>query len=350
MIFLGDIAHPFIDPPDWTELEVITERQTVVANFEGPLNDDLSMLELPLLFNHPSIVESLVNINTCIVTLANNHINDIENGISNTKQKLEERGILSVGAGVSFDEAASPSIMKEGDRDFVFLAFGWSTIQCNPAGACKAGTNPFSPKHVLESVQKAKKDNPKAYIVLLLHWNYELEEYPQPAHRQIAFAAVDLGADAVIGHHPHCVGGVEMYKNAVIAYSLGNWWLPQNIFFNGGLKYPSHTRRQMALEWTPGERIKLHWFEYDVETHSLAFQGSEDLDHSGRMTGLTPYSGMSHGDYKKWFKKNRVKRKLLPIYRDYDEVGQNWLFDRFVSLRHLLLLWFKGLLASLCTK
>ena len=33
---------------------------------------------------------------------------------------------------------------------------------------------------------------------------------------------VDAGADAVIAHHPHVVQGVEKYKNALIAYSVGN--------------------------------------------------------------------------------------------------------------------------------
>ncbi|MBI4395745.1 MAG: CapA family protein, partial [Elusimicrobia bacterium] len=35
--------------------------------------------------------------------------------------------------------------------------------------------------------------------------------------------AVDAGADAVIGHHPHVAQGLEVYKKKVIAYSLGNF-------------------------------------------------------------------------------------------------------------------------------
>ena len=41
--------------------------------------------------------------------------------------------------------------------------------------------------------------------------------------KDLAHYAIDQGANLVIGHHPHVVQGVEKYKNAYIAYSLGNF-------------------------------------------------------------------------------------------------------------------------------
>ena len=35
--------------------------------------------------------------------------------------------------------------------------------------------------------------------------------------------AIDCGADLVIGHHPHVLQGIELYKGRYIAYSLGNF-------------------------------------------------------------------------------------------------------------------------------
>jgi poly-gamma-glutamate capsule biosynthesis protein CapA/YwtB (metallophosphatase superfamily) len=37
-----------------------------------------------------------------------------------------------------------------------------------------------------------------------------------------ARALIDAGADAIIGHHPHVLQGIERYKHGVVAYSLGN--------------------------------------------------------------------------------------------------------------------------------
>ncbi len=41
---------------------------------------------------------------------------------------------------------------------------------------------------------------------------------------EFAHAAVDAGADVVIGHGPHVPRAVEIYRDRLIAYSLGNFW------------------------------------------------------------------------------------------------------------------------------
>jgi poly-gamma-glutamate capsule biosynthesis protein CapA/YwtB (metallophosphatase superfamily) len=41
--------------------------------------------------------------------------------------------------------------------------------------------------------------------------------------RRFTHAAIDAGADIVIGHGPHVVRGLEVYRNRLIAYSLGNF-------------------------------------------------------------------------------------------------------------------------------
>jgi len=46
---------------------------------------------------------------------------------------------------------------------------------------------------------------------------------PDESQRTFAHALIDAGADAVIGHHPHVLQGIERYGNGVIVYSLGNF-------------------------------------------------------------------------------------------------------------------------------
>jgi hypothetical protein len=41
--------------------------------------------------------------------------------------------------------------------------------------------------------------------------------------RKFTHAVIDAGADLVIGHGPHVVRGMEVYRNRLIAYSLGNF-------------------------------------------------------------------------------------------------------------------------------
>jgi len=51
----------------------------------------------------------------------------------------------------------------------------------------------------------------------------------------IAFAhtVIDAGADMVIGHGPHVLRAMEVYKNKLIAYSLGNFLTYGNINISG---------------------------------------------------------------------------------------------------------------------
>ena len=169
----------------------------------------------------------------------------------------------------------------------------------------------------------------------MFHWNIELERYPQPAHRQLAFSVIENGANAVIGHHPHCVGGFEMYQNCPIAYSLGDWWIPHGVFFDGKLSFPDYTLPQIAFEWDIDRQPVLHWFEYERETHSISYRQSQFLESDAQPSDHTPFAGLSHKAYKKWFRRHRVKRKGLPIYYDFSATLRNGLRDRFIGGRHV---------------
>lgn len=337
MIFVGDIAHPFQAPPKWFEESPPWRPQPVVVNLEGALvSSSISgqLLERRVLFNHVSVIETLLSIHVRAVSLANNHTTDVRGGLSWTIEWLTNNGIQAFGAGENITEAVQPGVVVADGKTYILLGFGWTTVQCRRATASRPGVNPLDPKHVLLSVSYWREKCPDAAIVVIPHWNYEMELYPQPAHRQLAHAAIDAGALAVIGHHPHRVGGIEIYRGCPIVYSLGNWWLPQGIFFKGELVYDPVANLQLALEWCPGHEPVLHWFTYDPSEHSLSHIHSERLSESSRIKRLTPFSGMTHEQYVDWFKTNRVKRKLLPIYADYRHSVVNAAKDLFVHVRH----------------
>lgn len=333
MIFVGDVAHPFEEPPDWSCLaELSGGDQACVVNLEGALVDSTDRLSERRLFNHTSILASLRAVRARVACLANNHITDVTGGVQYSRRILAENGMHGVGAGTR-EEAASPVFLLEGGRNYAFVAFGWATIQCVPANDVRAGVNPLEPRAVLASIQSLRAEHPDAVIVAMFHWNIELERYPQPAHRQLAFAAIDAGADAIIGHHPHCVGGFELYRGCPIAYSLGDWWIPQGVFMNGNLTFPDYTLRQVAFEWEPGRTPVLHWFDYKRGTHELVYDRSEDLVETNEIPHHTPFWGQSMEEYRKWFPRHRVKRKGLPIYSDFGATAGNWTRDVYIRAR-----------------
>ncbi|WP_156213725.1 CapA family protein [Lentzea aerocolonigenes] len=64
--------------------------------------------------------------------------------------------------------------------------------------------------------------------VVQLHAGFQFQDAASDNVRSMARAAIDAGADIVIGHHPHVLQGVEWYKGHLIVYSLGNFVFDQN--------------------------------------------------------------------------------------------------------------------------
>jgi len=60
-------------------------------------------------------------------------------------------------------------------------------------------------------------------VIVALHAGFEYTAEPNSIQRDLAHAAIDAGAALVLGAHPHVMQGLEFYKGALIAYSLGNF-------------------------------------------------------------------------------------------------------------------------------
>lgn len=337
MIFVGDIAIPTAacgEPP-------LTERyfgaSTLVANLEGAIRHEGVEPRGTHLYNDRSVLAYLQRNHVRLVSLANNHIVDIDRSPRVTIRMLREQGILSCGAGDSLEEASRPVLLQDAEGDVVFLSFGWDIIGCRVASANKAGVNPLSLDTVLASIDKAQKIFPEKPIILLMHWDYELELYPQPMHRQIACMAIDRGASAVIGCHSHCVQGIELYKSKPIVYGLGNWFFPEGQVFGRNVRFPDFALRQLAFEWVLStQEMNCHWFSYNRRTGAVDYDLSEALRESADIARLTPFAGMEHREYVKWFKHHRRKKILLPVYQDSRSYVGNKLRDVWVKARHLL--------------
>lgn len=338
MIFVGDVAVPPGHEPAFPDLPSSFENSRLVVNFEGDsVSDGRAHLSDRVLFSDPAVGPLLRRQNVAVATLANNHVLDVRDRISPTAEFLSRNGVTSCGAGDDLSSASTPAEIAVDGRAWLFLAYGWKPIRCRVASRRAPGVNPLRADHVLDSVSRTRRRRPDATIVVLPHWNYELEAFPQPAHRQLARRAIDAGADAVVGSHPHRVGGIEIHGGAPIVYSLGNWYLPQGVFYDGRLRYPSCAQRQLAFEWHPtGSSATCHWFRYRPSDHVVRHVLSEPLHRSATIGELTPYGGMDHESYVRWFRRRRLRRKGLPVYEDCDARLGNSIRDWIVRGRDLV--------------
>lgn len=334
---MGDVAQPRNDPVFWNKIEIPWVNQGIVLNLEGALTDDFSNISKRVLFNHRSLFESINRDWKVAVSMANNHISDLPEDISKTISFLEGQRIEPFGWGENLQAAGKSVGLEDKGREVRLLGFGWNVIGCRPATVDHSGVNPLIEEHVLSCVERERAIHPDACIVCVMHWNYEMELYPLPAQRRVAFRAIDEGADAIIGHHPHRINGMEYYLEKPIYYSIGNFWLPQGVFFGGKLYFDSSARLELALEYHPDGDDLAHWFEYSPSEREIRYIESECTRDSKRLNSISEFAGLSDTDYLEFFRENRVKRVGLPIYHDFCGSWSNASRNAYVDCRHRLL-------------
>jgi poly-gamma-glutamate synthesis protein (capsule biosynthesis protein) len=83
----------------------------------------------------------------------------------------------------------------------------------------------FNQEQANELIKRAKQE--ADLVIVNIHWGTEYQHEFGDSQKQIGHEFIDSGADLIIGHHPHVVEGMEIYKGKAIFYSLGNFIFDQ---------------------------------------------------------------------------------------------------------------------------
>jgi poly-gamma-glutamate synthesis protein (capsule biosynthesis protein) len=108
--------------------------------------------------------------------------------------------------------------------------------------------------------------------------------------RQIAKAAIDAGADLVVGHHAHILQGVEVYRNRPIFHGLGNFAISTRALSIAGNASPERLawaqRRRKLFGFEPDPEYTTYPFHPEAKNAMIAFC---EVDRSGiRVAGFVP--------------------------------------------------------------
>jgi capsule synthesis protein PGA_cap len=203
--------------------DLLSRADLAIANFENPAPNDFVYHPGGYRFSaDPALIEGVKNAGIDWVSVANNHIGDSgTRGIADTIANLDGWGIAHGGAGANLAAARAPSILQAGAIKVAIL--GYDTIK--PAygvGANTAGSNQMSATRVREDVAAARSLGADL-VVVFPHWGVEYTANPTAYQLSLAHAAIDAGADIVIGNHPHWAGAVEIYKGKPTFYALGDF-------------------------------------------------------------------------------------------------------------------------------
>jgi len=217
------------DYPFLKVTELLSSADIAFANLENPITAGPIVPTESLIFHaDPGSEVALAQSGIDVVSLANNHSpNYGAVGLLDTVKYLDEQKILHAGAGKDLLAALEPAVIERNGVKFAFLAFNDRDVvpPSYGAGVSHAGTALMDLAQLHQAMVRAKS----LADVVIVSMHSGTEYTPEANKRQIAFAhaAIDEGAEVVIGHHPHVVQNIEVYKDKHIFYSLGNFIFDQ---------------------------------------------------------------------------------------------------------------------------
>lgn len=193
--------------------QVLKDGDLTVANLEAPLLDNCPVtLEGMVFCGSPRHIEGLQFGGIDVVNLANNHAGDYGlRGIEETLEHLSNGGILATGV--------SGPVYKD-VKGLIFAFLGY-----NDVGETAFGLSKADDKKICVEVEEAKSKS--SVVITSFHWGEEYVSQPNKRQRELAHLAIDCGSDLIIGNHPHWIQPVEIYKEKVITYALGNFIFDQ---------------------------------------------------------------------------------------------------------------------------
>ncbi|MBC8432921.1 MAG: CapA family protein [Desulfobacterales bacterium] len=210
---------------------LIKSADISICNFEAPVSGAGNPISKvgPHLKQLPETIDLLLQSGFTMLSMANNHIYDFnQEGLETTLQKSHASGLCVVGAGKNFDDAYTMKIKKVRGTKFGFLSACEAEFGCLIENGSHGGYAWINHPLLDDMVQKSRSQID--ILIFIAHAGPEEVDIPLPEWRARYRRLCDLGADVVIGHHPHVPQGWELYNGKPIFYSLGNFYFDWGCF------------------------------------------------------------------------------------------------------------------------
>jgi poly-gamma-glutamate synthesis protein (capsule biosynthesis protein) len=254
LVAVGDVAPDREDPRECFAAAsgLLKSADFTFCQLETSLAD--KGVRLPqarhAVLTRPNVAPAMREAGFTAVSFAGNHCLDWGNdAFFETLGHLKSHGMQVIGAGANIVEARKPVIQEANGVRVAFLAYSTILPQAYWAEANRPGCAPMRAHTVYEAIEHDQPGTPprihtfphqedlaamreditrakqQADVVIVSHhWGihfvpYVLADY-QP---DVAYAAIDAGADIILGHHAHILKAVEVYRGKPIFYSLCNF-------------------------------------------------------------------------------------------------------------------------------
>ena len=277
IVFTGDIGFDRYMDRRWEDdgllsrpvLDFFHSADHTVANVEGALIDAVDDGSRGVFFHsmNPEATRVLKNIHADIWSIGNNHTMDAgREGVISTRKIAADLGCRTIGAGLNETEASQPVYLDEAGGIGMFCVSYMN--ECIPATATEPGTFRWDD---LDAI-KRRIDEIKArcrWCIVVSHGGEEFTSLPIPYTRDRYLKFLELGADVVVGHHPHVPENYELFDDGkAIFYSLGNFIFDTNY-------------QRVHLYTDVGVLLKLIFTEEKMDFEAMGIQivrGDERID------------------------------------------------------------------------
>jgi poly-gamma-glutamate capsule biosynthesis protein CapA/YwtB (metallophosphatase superfamily) len=258
LLAVGDVALRITDPH--TQLAgiapLLRAGDIAFGQLETPLTNEGTRQLFPgfrgasgnVVRDADATAGQLADAGFTVMSFAGNHTMDRSaQAMLASVAAAEARGIKIVGAGESLAAARKPAIVETDGTKVGFLAYCSVLPRGYDATPSRAGVAPLRARTFYEQVDwqagtpprivtmadaadlAALKDDVRRLreqadvVVVSMHWGIHFEPGTIADYQyEAAHAAIDAGADVILGHHGHVIKGVEFYRGKPVFYSLGN--------------------------------------------------------------------------------------------------------------------------------
>lgn len=184
----------------------------------------------PLLFNvHPSVIEELVQSGFDVLSTANNHAFDRGSlGVDRTIENLEKSEMPFTGTRRKGEDDRPWSVVTKAKGFAVAWLACTYAVNVLAKGSDQVLSCYRDKDQVIAEITSRVADRAVDAVILVPHWGAEDSHHVIQRQRALARAALEAGAAAVIGSHPHVVQGWEKHETeagdeGLIVYSTGNF-------------------------------------------------------------------------------------------------------------------------------
>ena len=277
LVFTGDIGFDRYMDKRWEDKNLLAKpvmdffhsAEHVVANVEGAMINAVDDGSRGVFFHsmNPEAICVLKDMKADIWNISNNHIMDAgREGLVSTREFAASMGSRTIGAGVNEVEASEPVYLDEaGGIGLIGVAY---QKECIPATETDPGVFRWNDMdYIAERIREVKSKC--RWCIVVSHGGEEFTSLPSPYTRDRYIKFLELGADVVVGHHPHVPENYELFPDGkAIFYSLGNFIFDTNY-------------QRVHLYTDTGVLLKLIFTEEKMEFEAIGTQivrGEERID------------------------------------------------------------------------